>query len=196
MRRLFFGLLMLLSVTATSRADVITFDGLPGPTSAPFPSPYTEAGFTVTSSGGDWFQGLRFGNPTPSIFSDSDLAAIDVARIGGGTFTFSQVDLADANNLDPDGPDYLFEGFRNGNLLFSHPGGPIPIGFVTVDNPSSGVVIDLLRITLTRVDTTDYNLDNINVTPAAPIPEPATLIVFGGLAVLGVAGYRCRRGIA
>ena len=192
MRHLFFGLLALLGVTATSQAAVITFDGLPGRTSSPFPSPYDEVGFTVTSTAGNWFQGLRFGNPTPSIFSDSATAAIAVTRIGGGAFTFLQVDLADANNLDPDGPNYLFEGFLLGNPVFSHAGGSIPVGFVTVPNPSAGAVIDTLRIRLTRVDTTDYNLDNINVSPAV-VPEPATLAVFGGLAVAGIVGCRRRR---
>lgn len=191
MRQLFFGLLASFGVTATSQADVITFDGLPGPTSTPFPSPYTEAGFNVTSTNGNWFQSLRFGNPIPSIFSDSDLAAIDVTRIGGGEFTFASVDLADANNLDLDGPNYLFEGFLNGNPVFSHGGGPVPSAFITVGNPTPSSVIDLLRITMTRVDTTDYNIDNINVSPAV-VPEPTTVALFGGLVITCLVGYRRR----
>lgn len=194
MRRPLLSLLVLLAVAATSQASaIITFDNLPGGTSTPFPSPYMEAGYTVTSTAGSWFQGLLFGNPTPSIFSDSDLASVEVTQDGGGLFTFLQVDMADAFNLDPDGPDYLFEGFRNGNLIYSHAGGPLPVGFTTVNNPSDATNIDLLRITMTRVDTTDYNLDNITLGPPVNVPEPAALVLFGGFVMAGLAGYRRRQ---
>jgi hypothetical protein len=70
-------MLVLLLGINSANGDVITFAPLPGPNDAPYDG-HVEAGFTVTPTLGTWFQGLLFGNPVPSIFTEPGLAEIEV----------------------------------------------------------------------------------------------------------------------
>ncbi len=116
-----------------------------------------------------WLQAQVFGAPVPAIYCGDPIGVIEVTMPVSASFTFTSVDLADANALAVAG--YLIEGFLQNAPVFSIQGGPLPDHFVTVTNSNSGAVIDLLRISMMRNGTTTYNIDNINVSdvPAPPI---------------------------
>src|ERR1700682_310009 len=78
-------------------ATTITFSGLTGANGTPVTT-YTEAGFTVTSTLGQFFQGQVFGNPIPSLFAGPAQGGpvndgLDITRNGGGSFNFASIDL-------------------------------------------------------------------------------------------------------
>ena len=132
-------------------ASLITVDfgGLSGGNGDAFTTPYVEDGFTVTPTGGDWFEAHVFGNPEPSIFAgpvgSPSTSTIDVT---GGTFLFSSVDLS-SNSASNAG--FQIEGFYQGTSLFTVASDISNINtFNTIafTNPS---VLDLLRITMTPV---------------------------------------------
>ena len=98
-------------------ATTITFSGLSGPNAAPF-TPYVESGFTVSPTLGSWFQAQLFGNPAPSIAAGSVFDGPNndaVAVTDGARFTFSQIDLATAN----DNTVYTFTGTLLGAPVFN-----------------------------------------------------------------------------
>jgi hypothetical protein len=173
-------------------AAVIEFDGLTGANGDPFTS-YTEDGFTVDATAGDWFEAQVFGNPVPSIFAgpigSPSLSTIDVTENGGGDFTFASVDFSSNNGTSA----YSIEGLLNGVPVFLLTGttGGFPGPWNTV-NDGGTTTIDELVITLNPTGgPTSMNLDNINVSPAAPVPEPSSLLAaMVGLAALGLARRR------
>ena len=84
--------------SAVASATTITFSGLTGANGTPVAT-YTEGGFTVTTTLGQFFQGQVFGNPIPSLFAGPAQGGpandtLDVTRNGGGSFNFATVDLA------------------------------------------------------------------------------------------------------
>jgi hypothetical protein len=163
-----------LSVGAVSaQGAIIGFNQLTGGNGTPMPSPYFESGFAVTPQTA-WLQAQIFGAPVPAIYSGADLGIIEVTLPVSNLFTFNSVDLADANAAAVAG--YLIEGFLQNAPVFSIQGGPLPDVFVTVANPNSGAVIDLLRITMIRNGTTTYNIDNINVQDVPAPPVGAALV--------------------
>jgi hypothetical protein len=169
-------------------ATTITFSGLVGANGAPFAT-YTESGFSVSPTLGQWFEGHLFGNPVPSIFAGplSGGPSNDAVTVteGGQRFTFSQLDLATANA----NTNYTFTGTLLGALVFNvndivSP----PQVFNTVLSGVSADVIDSLVITANiQAGGTSTNIDNIVV--SAVVPEPMTL---GMLAVslLGMGAFR------
>jgi hypothetical protein len=56
--------------------------------------------------------------------------------------------------------------------------------------------LDTLVISLTSNSNKTPLIDNVNFGAATPIPEPATLAVFGGIALAGALGYRRRKATA
>jgi hypothetical protein len=84
----------------------------------------------------------------------------------------------------------LFQGFLGATLEFSSTGAlPTTVGFATFNSPDTITSIDRLVITINRGGTTSYNIDNINVNPAAPaVPAPAGIILVG-LGLVGVGGF-------
>jgi hypothetical protein len=174
-------LLMALGV-GTSEATTITFDGLVGPNFTPFAT-YNEGGFTVTALLGSWFEAHLFGNPVPDIFGTSATSAVGVTRQGGGTFTFSSVDIGNA--AEPDLPlAFTIEGVLNNAVLFSTGGSKNNLGFGAFPGGSPSTAIDLLRISFAS-QTSSYNIDNIIVN----VPEPASLMMMS-VGVFGLVVVR------
>ncbi len=181
------ALLGLVLGSGISQAAFIDFNGLPGNNGDPFTS-FSEAGFNVAASSGNFQVGKAFGNPTPSIFSGSQTSSVDVTEIGPGTFTFSQVDLGNAGGGVP---SYTIQGFLNNALVLSTSGSlTAPFTFTTVSSPNSNQQLSLLRISFNRGTTSSYNIDNIGVNVA--VPEPSSLALLGIAGTMAL-GYRLRR---
>jgi hypothetical protein len=176
--------------SATASGTTITFGGLTGANGAPV-AQYSEGGFTVTTTVGQWFEGQLFGNPVPSIFA---------GPIGGGPannaiavtdsvlpFTFSAVDLATANA----NTTYTFTGLLAGIPQFVIPGIVVapPQVFNTVPSGVSGVVIDTLLLTASiGAGGTSTNIDNIVVSkvpgPIVGAGLPGLILACGALLAL------------
>src|SRR4051794_22779387 len=163
---------------STLHAAVIDFGGLTGPNGAAFPSPYTEAGYVVTATQGNWVEGQSFGNPVPSIFDGAGsvplvVSSIRVAKTDGGAFTFSSVDLA--SNNGPSTYTFTGDGLSQTGTVTANLG---LFTFNTYTNSSPFLELTSLTITVNPTgETSSYNLDNIVVN--AVIPEPATFALLG-----------------
>jgi hypothetical protein len=181
--------------SAAASATTITFSGLAGANGTPVAT-YTEGGFTVTATLGQFFQGQAFGNPIPSLFAGPIQGgpvndALDVTRNGGGSFNFASVDLA-ANNGNV---NFTLTGFLGGirQYVFNgvEPGRPPgPFGFDTIINPDAAVAIDDARVALNILGTS-CNVDNIVVNAVAE-PEPASIQLVGS-ALIGIGVWRRRK---
>ena len=154
-------------VSTAAPATTITFSGLVGPDGTPLTT-YTEGGFTVTPTFGQFFQDLSSGNPAPSVRAGPNGGGVDVTLNGGGLFTFSFVDAG----LSPHFADVNAIGLLNGTILFNN-GLFVDGGFTIFLNPQFLVAIDTLDLSLDGTS----NLDNITVF-ANPVPGP---IVGAGL---------------
>jgi hypothetical protein len=182
-----------------ARGGIITFDPLTGiPTDTPY-NGHTEAGFTVTTTMGNWFVAQFYGNPVPDIYAgpigNPKTSAIQVVGNSSGTstFNFASVDLSTNGGTST----YLVQGFLGGSLVFSEPGTDTAITqFVTIPSTDPSQVLDRLTIQITPGSgTSSVNLDNINL-PSVPEPSSLTLLSLGSLALLGYGWRRRKRVVA
>lgn len=190
------GILLLFLTTTPAFAGTVTigFDGLTG--KGAFTS-YTQDGFTVSSSSGDWLISQTFGDPAPYIYflspaGSTTTASIDVTE-GGSNFTFSSIDLYSSTTKIP----YTFAGLLNGSTVFTVTGVvPNTFGnFALVTNPDATLDINELEVTLEDPCCSNpVGLDNLAVvTTTSTTPEPASLaLVLAGLAALGFLWPRTR----
>lgn len=177
-----------------ARADVtITFDSLPGSNGDTFTGPYSENGFSVTATAGDWFVAKVFGNPIPDLFAgpigSPSLSELTVTKDGGGSFGFRQADFSSNNGRS----SLTYKGYLGAALVYTNSQFiPDAIAFNAYLNPDVLTQIDRLVISIDPIGSpTSINIDNIVLTTAA-VPEPSTLAIAGAAVLLGV-GSRLRR---
>lgn len=203
------GLFVMLWATETM-AYTIGFSNLGGSNLSTFTS-YTEHGYTVKATGGQWLEAHVFGSSIPAIVAgpiyhpgESQITVTE----GGGQFTFQGLDLT--SNV-AGGTSYTITGFLGGVEVLSTSVVISSINtFETFDTSLSDSLklVDQLTITGTPGrGTTSFNIDNIRAgaseqntppctnptDPNCRVPEPATIMLLGaGLA--GIEIWRRRRG--
>jgi len=104
---------------------------------------YSQSGFTVSPTAGNWEIGTAFGNPGPSIVS---LTFVDEVRItaGGSLFRFGSVDLYSSILAIP----YTITGLMGSSPVFTLTDTVLRSSrnFITVSNPYAAAMIDSLVI--------------------------------------------------
>lgn len=187
---------VLFSCSLPAYASVLDFSGMPGSNTQTFSS-FTEDGFVVTNTGGQYLVGTYYGDAVPDLFSGSSdaffaasatgTASVTVTRVGGGEFTFAGADLAD----DSTPGTYTYTGMMNGTSMFLQTGDIESTLFMSYASNSASMKMTSLVITETGGD---FNLDNITVdAPASAVtPEPSSLLLLG-TGILGLATTMRRR---
>jgi hypothetical protein len=169
----------------------VSFSNLTGTNGAPYLGS-SEGGFAITPTVGNWYQGMIYGGPAPSIFDGPvNAPGVAVLQITAGVipFTLSSLDFS-SNNGDS---TYDIQGFLGPTLQFHETGTMLgvfgPFHFTTLLSENPAVPIDGLLIqVIPGAGVTSLNLDNINV---VFVPEPGSCV----LLALGAAGWLSRRGV-
>lgn len=181
------SLLALSLMSSSATAAVITFEGLTGATADPLTTPYSEDGFTVTPTLGEWKKGLIFGNPLPSIYvselgPDTPFGNLQITS-GGGLFTFNSLDLQAFNTA----VGYEIRGSRGGTVLFSVANSQAASANFQTLTGGGSLTIDTLTFDISG-GPGSFNVDNINVTA---VPEPSAYLLL--LSGLGLAAWLRRQ---
>jgi hypothetical protein len=191
--RLLCSVFLLLSSAASARAATITFDSLaqPGKDDAVIGSSYTESGFTVSTStllspktGNQDFTG------TGTVISTGN--RFTVAASDASAFDFSGITLWELNR-----------GFNAIQVEFTGAfvGGGTITQTVTTNGTFDGDVFtfvgftNLASLQMRSVSNFTFQIDNVDVSPAAtPVPEPTSMLLLGtGLLGTGVRRWRQQR---
>jgi hypothetical protein len=127
-------------------STTIAFGGLAAKVGSPV-STYSESGFTVLATSGNWTVD-GYGNPGPSIIFESTAAGAIQVTAGGAAFSFTSVDLYSSITKIP----YTITGLRSSAAQFTLANTlPNTFGnFATVTNPQAAAMIDTLVISLTN----------------------------------------------
>lgn len=172
----------LVILMGAAQATTINFDTLGGTNGDTFSS-YSEGGFTVTATAGDWRVAKAFGNPIPDVYCPN--CAPGTLKVTGGLFSFDSVDIAEA---DGQPVDFSITGYRNGTSVYSQTGtANADAAFQNFAAVGGAVTLDQLFISISTGGA-DGNVDNIALT-STPVPEAATLALFGA----GLAGFGALR---
>lgn len=176
-------LMLLLASAAPASAATITFDNL---AAAGNFGPYTEAGFAVTPTSGNWITSNTFGHPAPFIqflgITGTTVTADVSVTHGGSPFLFTAIDLYSSVTPIP----YVFTGLRNATVVFTQSGTvPNTFGNFATVATDSVLPIDTLLISLSNpaigpfcCGSNPVGLDNI-VVNAVQVPEPAAALLLG-----------------
>lgn len=177
-------------------STTIDFNGLSGNNIDLFTA-YTESGFTVTNTAGQYLVGQAYGNPGPSLFSGGGFgppgtgeASITIIPTNGGTFSFQSADLANDVGLG----EYEFLG-QNSTGGIREQSGEIYTGISTAFFTYASTFPDVQLTSLVITESGgEFNVDNIVVTPgpSSVTPEPSTFLLLG-TGLLGIAGLAVRR---
>ncbi|MBW8831157.1 MAG: PEP-CTERM sorting domain-containing protein [Burkholderiales bacterium] len=186
------GLAVAICTSHAALASTITFDGLPGITADPFNS-YSESGFTVAATFGNWKEGHSSGAPLPSLYvhdlHSSPFGALQVTN--GGLFTFDSFDLSAFMSA----VGYEIKGWLGTTSVFDVASSQAAgTAFTTVSGGSS-LAIDRLTIDISSGGPGEFNVDNIRVSAVSAVPEPSTYgLMMLGFGFIGAITRRRQRG--
>ena len=159
-------------------ATTITFGSLTGVNGSNFTT-YTEAGYTVTNSAGQFFVGTVFGDPIPDLYAGPTNGgptadAIVITKAGGGAFYFDSFDGAATTGAT----GYEVQGRLLGSIVYDVTGGIANgAGFLTKDPGEELQLVTAVYIGYS-IGGSSANLDNIVVSPfVAATPEPSGLVL-------------------
>lgn len=201
MRKIMFLLAVLLGGAGQAEAGVITF-GLSTPdpnatavanTGAYGSTAHVSVGYSAYTYnwGGSGYGGLDGGSGN-AVYSGSRPYTITM------TFTASL-----GYTVTLDGFDLAQYSRKTDTVTISVAGGTSPYGLT--DTPLGGTVApnfstyapsvtgSSLTLTITNLYNVGLNAIRFSEAPVAPVPEPATLAVFGAVALAGALGYRRRK---
>jgi Carboxypeptidase regulatory-like domain len=161
---------------------------------------YTESGFKVSATSGDWSVRTTYGHPAPLIqfWAPGGSTVTGEIQVGAAAaaFYFKSVDLYSSTTPIP----YTIKGLRNSSIVFTVTDSlPNTFGdFRTVANPNSGDAIDTLSIVLTNSAApccrNPMGLDNIVLTSAPTTTTPTMFSLSGQVTDsgtgIGIAGAR------
>jgi hypothetical protein len=184
------------SSTASPSDPTITFGGLAANANGSPVTTYTESGFTVSATSGNWMVDT-YGKPGPSIIFKGATGTIQVTA-GGAPFGVTAVDLYSSTTPIP----YTITGQRQSTTTFTMAATlPNTFGaFVTVVNPQAADLIDTLTISLTNpLPGNPVGVDNIVVclptagACASPTPAPTPTFSLSGVVTdnktrIGISG--------
>lgn len=117
-------------------------------------------------------------------FNELGYNPVDITSTDGGTFDFTSAWFASAwdNQLAMN-----FSGWRNGTQVYS-------LSKIATRSTAELITFNWLNIDTFRINDTGHQfaMDNMVVNKSDPVPEPATMFLFG-TGIVGLVGTRLRR---
>jgi len=185
--------LFIVGMNGMASATILNFDDLEvaGPNAGTLAN-YSDQGFKITSSTNNfayWQQGSSYYNTSAALFQNSEDGVSRLSAIGGSLFNLTSIDL-DTVYADNGPSPVVFSGYDSTDQLIASEGLTLNTdGWITFNFTTAFSNLAYVEWTQTAGY---HQIDNVAINENAPVPEPATMLLFGtGLA--GLVGARLRR---